>query len=194
MTRTTRRWTLLAWFVSLTASLAFGHHILGIPHYAYDEDYPQAPVITYLVAAGPYEVHVTGYPGKPAPGELTQIHAYVVRADDPAAIRSEPLEVRIEKDGLFGPSVVWGPEPTRFDENLHKCSPIFPEEGNYRIRFDLLLEGQPYEFEFPIVVGDPSHPLSALAGWGGAFLLLVLVVRAAKIKLDRRARALGGAA
>lgn len=178
----------------LAGGIAFGHHILGIPHYAYDEAYPQAPVITYRVVAGPYEISVTGYPGRPAPGELTQFHAYVVRADDPTAVRSEPLDVRIERDGLFGPRVVWGPEETRFDENLHKCSPVFPEEGNYRIRYDLMLEGQPYEIDFPIAVGDPSHPFTLLAGWGGAFLALIVLVRAAKIKLDRRTRSAGGTA
>jgi hypothetical protein len=41
----------------------WAHHILGIPHYAYDEQYPQTPVLTYRVDAGANELKMTGYPG-----------------------------------------------------------------------------------------------------------------------------------
>jgi len=184
---------LLAGVVALLlASVAAAHHIMGIPHYAYDESYPQAPVITYAVEAGPYLVKVTGYPGKPGPGELAQVHAYVVRTDDPAAIYSGPIEARLERDGLTGPSVVWGPRSTRFEENLHKLAPQFGDEGHYRIRLEMDLEGQPYEIDFPIVVGEPTGATATLLSWGGALALLVVLVRAAKIKLDRR-RARGAA-
>jgi hypothetical protein len=159
---------------------------MGIPHYAYDESYPQAPVITYAVEAGPYLVKVTGYPGKPGPGELAQVHAYVVRSDDPSAIFDGPIDARLERDGWLGPSVVWGPSATRFEENLHKLSPQFGGEGHYRIRLELDLEGQPYEIDFPMVVGEPSGATATLLGWSGGLALLVVLVRAAKIKLDRR--------
>jgi len=167
-------------------SVAAAHHIMGIPHYAYDEAYPQAPVITYAVEAGPYVIKVTGYPGKPAPGETALVHAYIVRADDPSAIFSERVSARLERDGLLGPSVVWGPTTTRFEENLHKLSPRFEEEGRYRIRLELELEGLPYEIDFPMVIGEPSSPGLVLLSWGGAVLFLVVAVRAARIKLERR--------
>ena len=182
----TRAGLLAALALGLLAGVATAHHIMGIPHYAYDESYPQAPVITYAVEAGPYLVKVTGYPGKPGPGELAQVHAYVVRCDDPSSIYAGPIEARLERDGLLGPSVVWGPNATRFEENLHKLSPQFGPEGHYRIRLELELEGQPYEIDFPIVVGEPTGATATLVGWGGALALLVVLVRAAKIKLDRR--------
>lgn len=168
------------------SGVATAHHILGIPHYAYDESYPQAPVITYSVDAGPYLVKVTGYPGKPAPGELAQVHAYIVRRDDASAIYAGAVEARLERDGWLGPSVVWGPSATRFEENLHKLAPRFGEAGRYRLRLELDLEGQPYEIDFPLVVGEPASPGATLAGWVAALLLLVVCVRAARIKLERR--------
>jgi len=172
--------------VGLLALVARGHHILGVPHYAYDEAYPQAPVITYAVVAGPYAVKVTGYPGRPVPHELAEVHAYVHRADDEADVFSGPIAARIERDGLLGPEVSWGPSAARFEENLHKISPVFDEEGRYRIRLEMELEGQPYEIDFPIVVGDPTHPVADLFLWMGGLVLLVVVVRAVKIKLERR--------
>lgn len=168
------------------SGLPTAHHILGIPHYAYDESYPQAPVITYAVEAGPYLVKVTGYPGKPAPGELAQVHAYVTRRDDPSAVYAGPIAARLERDGLLGTSVVWGPSATRFEDNLHKLSPRFGDEGRYRLRLELDLEGQPYEIDFPLFVGDPTGATATLLGWGGSLLLLVVLVRAARIKLERR--------
>lgn len=172
--------------VGLLALAARGHHILGVPHYAYDEAYPQAPVITYAVAAGPYTVKVTGYPGRPVPHELTEVHAYVHRADDEADVFSGPIAVRVERDGLLGPEVAWGPSATRFEENLHKASPVFEDEGRYRIRLEMELEGQPYEIDFPIVVGDPTHPVADLLIWVGGLVFLVVAVRAVKIKLERK--------
>jgi len=177
---------LAALLVGVLGGAAGAHHILGIPHYAYDESYPQAPVITYAVEAGPYTVKLTGYPGKPAPGEPAEIHAYITRTDDPAAIYSGPIEARLERDGWLGSEVVWGPGPARFEENLHKVSPRFGDEGRYRLRMELLLDGQPYEIDFPLVVGDAAGGSSALLGWGAAVALLVVLVRAARIKLERR--------
>lgn len=189
MKRILRRAAAAAGAFALLATLAFAHHIMGIPHYAYDESYPQAPVITYAVAAGPYVVQVTGYPGRPAPDEPAEVHAYVFRADDESDVYGGPVEARIERDGLFGPEIAWGPEPTRFEENLHKLSPRFGDAGRYRIRLEMELEGRPYEIDFPIVVGQPAHPAAMLLAWAGGIAFLLVAVRAARIKLERRRRA-----
>ena len=53
----------------LLASSAAAHHILGLPHYSYKENYPQVPVLEYPATTGPYEVLLVCYPGKPNPGE-----------------------------------------------------------------------------------------------------------------------------
>ncbi len=175
------------------ATPLLAHHILGIPHYAYDKDYPQAPVITYLVQAGPYLVSVTGYPGRPAPQEAAQIHAFIRREGDETDVYSGPVEASLMRSGLGGTEVVWGPVTTRFEENLHKVSPRFGDEGNYVVRLHLDLEGEPYDVDFPIQVGDPSSPVATLAIWLGGLVLVILVLRAVRIKLARRAAARGGA-
>ena len=170
------------------ATLAYGHHIMGVPHYAYDEAYPQAPVVTYAVQAGPYVVKVTGYPGRPAPFERAEIHAYLQTADE-REIYSGPIEASVRRTGLLGQEVVWGPNPALFDDNLHKFTPSFGEAGQYHIRLELDLEGQPYEIDFPIAVGEPGHPGRTLLAWLGGVAVLVVCLRAARIKLERRRRA-----
>ncbi len=63
--------------ICLLAPAASAHHIMGIPHYAYDEQYPQTPVLTYRVEAGPYDVKMTGYPRQaPAGGTLYAASLY----------------------------------------------------------------------------------------------------------------------
>ena len=173
------------------ALVASAHHIMGIPHYAYDESYPQAPVITYAVEAGPYMVRVTGYPGRPGPNSLAEVHAYITRASDANDVFHGPIEARLERDGLLGPEVVWGPSETRFEDNLHKLAPQFGEAGNYRLRLEMMLEGQPYEIDFPMVAGDPSSPLGTLILWGAGLVFAIVLARAARIKLDRRRHAQG---
>ena len=187
------RWIAVGLLWLLATELAAAHHILGVPHYAYDESYPQAPVITYVVEAGPYKINVTGYPGRPAPGELGEVHAYIRRATDESEVFAGPISARLERDRMLGPEVVWGPLDTRFEENLHKLTPSYGEAGNYRIRLEMMLEGQPYEIDFPMVVGDPASATATLLAWGGSLLAFVVLVRAARIKLERR-RAAGAVA
>jgi hypothetical protein len=183
-----KRAVLCAFSLVALSAVAAAHHIMGVPHYAYDESYPQAPVITYAVEAGPYVIKLTGYPGRPAPGELSEVRAYISRSEG-GEVFEGPISARIERDGLLGPEVIWGPTETRFEENLHKLSPRYGEAGNYRVRLEMMLEGQPYEIDFPLVVGDPADPAAVLVAWGGALLALIVMVRAARIKLARRRRA-----
>jgi hypothetical protein len=161
------------------------HHILGIPHYAYSENYPQAPVITYKVAAGPYILEMTGYPGKPAPHELTQMHAYVYRKADTKDVFPGPIRALVTREQLGHKEVVFGPVQTCFEENLHKFSPVYGEAGRYLVRMEMEIEGQPFEVDLPILVGDPRSLLVAVAGWGAALLFLLVVVRAIWIKRAR---------
>lgn len=175
--------------VLIGASLAPGlgaHHILGIPHYAYDENYPQAPVITYKVAAGPFLLELTGYPGKPIPGELSTMHAYIYRDDASKDVFPGPIEASVTREALGSKETIFGPVATRFEEKLHKFSPVYGEAGRYNVRLEMELEGQPYEIDFPIAVGDPPNPFATLVAWLGAIALLIVVVRAIKIKRERR--------
>ncbi|MFQ5505951.1 MAG: hypothetical protein ACE5F1_14320 [Planctomycetota bacterium] len=174
-----------AFFLGFLASGGAGHHIMGIPHYAYDKNYPQAPVITYKVAAGPYILELTGYPGKPAPKELTQMHAYVYRKNRKSDVFKGPIKASVFRKGLGTKELVFGPVGTRFEEKLHKFSPVYGEAGNYMVRMEMQIEGQPYEIEFPLVVGDPKSALLPLLSWALALALLVIVIRAMKIKRAR---------
>ncbi len=163
------------------------HHILGIPHYSYDEDYPQTPVLTYRVEAGDYDVKMTGYPGKISPGQRCSIHLYIHRKST-GELLDTPVTMTVSRDRMFlADPVVYGPMVGRLDERIYKFHPRFEEESDYLVRVEFEADGAPWTIDLPMVVGEPGSPamvvgivLAALAGF-------LVVIRAVRIKRGRRA-------
>jgi hypothetical protein len=173
------------------AGPASGHHILGIPHYAYDEQYPQTPVLTYRVDAGAWEVKMTGYPGVPQPGERTSLHVYL-RHRRSGHLFDGPVTLIVRRDRLLGSDpIVYGPITAAIEEAVFKFHPEFEETANYTVRVHFEADGQPWDIDLPVVVGEPGSPWLVLGGLAAAVIFFLLVIRALRIK---RARRLVGAA
>jgi ferredoxin-type protein NapH len=170
----------------LTAPPAGAHHILGIPHYAYDKNFPQAPVLKLVEKVGTWEFQLTGYPAHPKPGVRTQMHVFVANR----ACHGVPpgmLGIEVRRHGLMGgETVVYGPERVAAAENVFRFNPVYPGEGRYTVSLSFEDAGVESSLSFPLVVGEPGSPWAALGGFAGGFGLFVLVVRAVRIKLRRR--------
>ena len=174
--------------VFVTAPPVWAHHILGIPHYAYEKDYPQAPVLTYRMQAGPYEVKMTGYPGMPVPGEPSSLHVYIKRSDD-GRLFDGGVRLTVTEDRMIGEDpVVYGPIEASLDERIYKFYPLFEREANYTARIEFEADGAPWRIDLPIVVGEPGSPWVVVGVAGGGALLFVLVIRAIRIKMLRKRR------
>jgi ferredoxin-type protein NapH len=172
--------------LALAAGPAGAHHIMGIPHYAYDEDYPQAPVLKLLERVGPWEFQLTGYPGQPEPGVRTQLHVYVVHRET-RALLGEKLTLSVHRVAPFGGRErILGPMPALLSQNLFKFFPTYPEEGNYELLLSFPDGEDVSTLRFPLVVGHPGSPWAALGGYLGGGALLLIVVRAVAIKRRRR--------
>ena len=170
----------------LLSPLAHAHHILGIPHYAYDEMYPQAPVLTYLIDAGPHQIKMTGYPGKPKPGEQCTLHVYIQRRDN-----NQPFDGQVTftalRDRLLGADpVIYGPITAQREQAVYKFYPQFQSEANYLARIQFQAEGAPWIIDLPIVVGEPGSPWLLLGCVALGLILFLIVVRAIRIKMRRR--------
>ena len=70
------------------------HHVLGLPHYSYKENYPQRPTLEYPATTGPYDVLFTSYPGKPVPGEPANL-AFYIKNRESGAVYQEEISVRV---------------------------------------------------------------------------------------------------
>jgi ferredoxin-type protein NapH len=169
------------------AAPARAHHIIGIPHYAYDSSYPQAPVLRLRDKIGPYEVTLTAYPGSPKPGEKSEIHVYVT---DPAANAAyeKPVHLEAYRLKVFGfQEKIADAGEGLVDMGLHKFQVFYPAVANYEVVLVLPeLDGRS-TLRFPIVVGEPSSPWRDVAVFGGGIVALLVVVRAVKIKRARAA-------
>ena len=173
--------------VATLAVDASAHHILGIPHYAYDERYPQVPILTYRVVAGTHEFQMTGYPGMPRPGEQSFLNVYI-RDTQSGAPFDGAVQLEVRRDRLFGSDpVVYGPVDARLDESVYKFYPRFEHESNYTIRIRWDVQGVPWIIDLPMVVGKPGSPWAVAAGFAAGVAAFLIVIRAVRIKRQRRA-------
>ena len=111
-----RSWGAALLALLLLATVAHAHHILGVPHYSYDEDYPQTPVLSYRVDAGEYDVKMTGYPGKVEPGERCSLHLYIHHKAT-GRLFDAPVTMTVVRDRMFLEDPISGelsPEPITF--------------------------------------------------------------------------------
>lgn len=171
------------------AAPAKAHHIIGIPHYAYDKSFPQAPVLRLRDKIGPYEVTLTAYPGNPKPGEKSELHVYVT---DPATNTpyEKPVMLEAYQLKIFGfQEKISDAHEGLVDMGLHKFHVVYPDVANYEVVLVLPGLDGTSTLRFPMVVGEPGSPWRDLGVFGGGFVMLAVIVRAVKIKRARAARA-----
>jgi len=173
--------------ILLTAPSASAHHILGLPHYSYKENYPQRPTLEYPAVTGPYDVLLTSYPGIPVPGEPANLALYIKNRNTGEAY-TEPITARVLQTSTFGDNTVIMPptarEPT---DNEYKYYVTMPDDGEYIVEVSMPVEGRVEVIPFLMVVGEPTAAASiAFAGFGGVAVLFV-VIRAVQRKRRRRA-------
>ncbi len=164
---------------------AQAHHILGIPHYAYEDQYPQTPVLTYLVQRDDFEVKMTGYPGVPQPGEPSSLHVYIKRI---STVRPFPggVTMTITRDRMIGEDpVIYGPVRAKLEDSVYKFFPRFDDEANYNVRIEFSGDSTPWTIELPMVAGDPGSPVTVVAGIAVGVLVFLVVIRAIRIKMRR---------
>jgi len=166
----------------LIVAAACAHHILGLPHYSYKENYPQIPTLEYPAKSGPYQVLLTCYPGKPEPGEAANLAIYI--KDE---VNNEPygqsIQVRVLQTFTFGRNLDVLPLTTvPLYSQPHELLVTFPNHGEYIVELTLDVEGKPETIPFLLVAGDPSATGSVLVAIGIFLAIFFIVVRAIRVK------------
>lgn len=170
----------------LFASPAWAHHILGLPHYAYKDNFPQAPVLEYPAQAGPYDLLLSSYPGRPVPGESASVVFYITETATGAPYLI-PVSVRVLTQATFGRDrEIIPPSVHEHTLNQFKYTFTFPDAGEYVVELTMDVEGTPEVIPFLMVVGDPTAPALVPLTVIGGLTLLAVVVRAIKRKRARR--------
>lgn len=179
--------TLLTLCLALTACVsASAHHILGVPHYAYDENYPQLPFVEVMARSGDWDLRLTYYPGIIQPGERIRFKLYGRHVET-----KEPL--RVPLTGLVQ-KVAWGQGAAALGEpfairvgkgpegNDYKFFLEFPDYEAYQVlvRFEFP-DGGTEEIPFPVTVGVSDDTPLLL----GALLVLVGAIITARVLKSR---------
>ncbi|MGD2108737.1 MAG: 4Fe-4S binding protein [Phycisphaerae bacterium] len=173
-------------FVLLFATPVHAHHILGLPHYSYKDNYPQAPTLEYPATTGPYDVLLTSYPGRPVPGEPANLAIYIKDRTSGKPF-DRPITVRLLQTYTFGRNreVLPATKVPPY-EVPHKLTATFPEEGEYVLELMMEVEGATELIPFLMISGEPTATVSVLLAISGGLLAFLVVVRAIKIKQRRR--------
>lgn len=169
-------------FVLGVASPACAHHILGLPHYSYKENYPQAPTLEYPATTGPYDVLMTSFPGHAVPGERTTIAFYIKdrHTNSPYDLR---VSLRVLQTSTFGSNrIILEPTVHEPAANQHKYFVVFPDDGEYIVELTMEVEGRSEVIPFLMVAGQPSAAASILISAAAGLAVFLLVVRAIRIK------------
>ena len=171
-----------------TPTAARAHHILGLPHYSYKENYPQAPVLEYPATTGPYSVLMQCYPGTPVPAKPANL-VFDIKNIETGKRYDKPITVRVVQTFTFGTSeeVLAATEVPAYDV-LYKLAATFPDDGEYVVEMTMDVEGQPETIGFLMIAGDPGADTSLviLTTCLGGLALFLITVRAVKKKRDRR--------
>ena len=168
---------------------ALGHHILGLPHYSYKENYPQVPTLEYPAKTGPYDILMTSYPGRPVPGEPAAI-AFYIKNRNTHKPYGRPVTVRVLQTFTFGSNrVIYPPTQQQPFDNLHKLTVTFPEDGEYIVELTMDVEGRTEVIPFLVVSGEPTATVSTIVAIVVGLAVFLIVVRAIKVKRDRKKKA-----
>jgi hypothetical protein len=180
------------------SQVALAHHILGLPHYRYDESYPQIPCLEVVAQLGAHDAVFSQFPGRPRPGQSVRMKLYVVNRETGEPF-VKPLTTDIIQERFFTEQttirkpfqihVGQGPESKDY-----KFFHTFDEAESDSVRI-ALPGAEGYEVvSFPVIVGSTdSRPLlPAAVGLLGLIVLTLAVLKRRQLARSRR-RALEGA-
>lgn len=173
----------------LSAPPAAAHHILGIPHYRYGEEYPQIPFMEVVAQVGEMELVFTHFPGFPSPGERVRFKLYVRNRRTGEAFHDD-LTARIVHHRF------WSSDRTVAEPFTIRTG-TGPESHDYKFFFTFE-EAEAYEIRvrFPTGSGEEIIPFPVIIGktddrpliFGAAGILLASVIAVGAVK-RRRGRA-----
>ncbi len=175
----------------LTPTPAMAHHVLGLPHYSYKDNYPQRPTLEYPATTGPYDVLMTSYPGIPVPGEPANIAMYIKNRES-QQVYAEPITIRVLQTSTFGDNIIILPSTTRtpFD-NEYKVHVTLPVDGEYVVEISMPVEGRVEVIPFLMVAGQPTAMASLVITGSFGVVFVFVAIRAIQKKRQRRRRAGG---
>ena len=158
--------TLFLLFIVLSVP-AQAHHVLGRPSYSLNEDSTTPPSMQVETQIGDYYVTYMVFPAFLGPDEPGRVNLYASRIDN-----GEPYEGRVafkvRNDSLFSKQEeLLGVQMP--DDNVFRQGFQFHEAGNFIVRAEFESEGETYQIDFPLQVGEPAR-------WGPIGITVAIIM------------------
>lgn len=177
---------LFALFVLVYAAPLAAHHVLGRPSYSLGEDSNTPPSMQVETQIGDYYVTYMVFPAFPQPGDQGRVNLYATRIDNGESFAGE-VTFLVRDDSWFSSE----------QETLGRQSPddavfrqgfVFKESGDYIITAQFFAQGEPYQIDFPLRIGD-SASLGPIGIAVALIALLLIVVNVVQRKRMQRLKA-----
>ncbi len=150
------------------------HHQLGLPHYAYSENYPQIPTLVIDADSEGYIVTFSTYPGNPKPGDTVRIKIYIKNKKTGKAYQ-KPITMSISSVYFF-----------IFENEMSKAVTLTSEYNEYKVSYNfenaekyhinVTFEPRPGFLEtipFPIIIGQTNFSFIPIIA--GIFFLVIFI-------------------
>jgi hypothetical protein len=170
---------------ALAWSPAWGHHVLGRPAYALNEDSNTPPALQLEVQIGDYFVTSMVFPAFPKSGKPARVHFYAKHLDHGRPYTGE-VRFLVRDDKWFAdePELL-GVQPP--DDNVFRQGMVFSVDGNYIISAEFEANGEPYVIDFPLRIGSPP-PIGPLGFALGTITIVLISVSVMQRRRLLRAR------
>lgn len=149
------------------------HHVLGRPAYSLNEDSTTPPSMQVETQIGSYYVTYMVFPAFPSPNEPGRVNLYASRIDNGETFQGD-VTFKVRNDSLFNDEeeLLGSQAP---DDNVFRQGFEFKESGKYIIRAEFMSDGEPYQIDFPLQIGEP-FPLGPIGMSVGVIIFVLLLV------------------
>ena len=175
------KWVAFLFILTVAAlqTAARAHDLPGQPSHVLSEDPDAPPAVQIETHIGAYHVILMASPASPQPDERGTLTLSVFRSDN-----EEPFVGRVTfkaiADSLFSEQEeTIGVQFIRDD--VYEQGFLFKEAGDYIIRAEFDIDGQPSAVDLPLTIGRPSS-----LGTIGVVIALLLIALVAVNMLQRR--------
>ncbi len=168
--------------------ISLAHHIRGIPHYTYSENYPTAPLFEDVRELDHFTLRMTYYeiPGSKA----IDLALYVkdMRTDQPFDGDVTYAIYAANEDPSKAHSVI----AYRNKNNIYKAGWEYEHDGVYWVRVTFDSEGQRFDEVFKLQMGNPRVNYWFIGACGFGVAILIVVVAVLKRASARKEAAIAG--
>ena len=161
------------------------HHVLGRPSYSLNENSTTPPSMQVETQIGDYYITYMVFPAFPDPNEPGRVNLYASRIDNGKPFEGE-VAFKVRNDSLFNEEEELLGVQIPYD-NVFRQGFEFRESGDFIVRAEFESDGEPYQVDFPLQIGEPARwgPIGITVAVIMFVLIAVNLIQRKRLTSDR---------